>query len=195
MKWDVKVLVIFMLTILAYGFSYKITDGSFALPLEYIDFSIAGLSLVFILKTRFSQYTFITLFFGLSFTYLLFGVNQMKGDEPTIFMVVRDFTILLFAVFLLIRVFRGKDKSFRGFYLFFGLVVVAQIVLNGLNFTISSYHISDLVKSIIVFVLSLLIIRINEEGDKMQLGIRRMFMLLSLYTFRNILWLMVQNEW
>lgn len=193
MKWDVKLFIIFILTVLLYGGSYVFTHGSFAFPLEYVDVGIALVSLVFLLKTPFSQYSIIKILFGVSFTYLLFGVKQMTDGNPTIFMLLRDFTILLFAIFLFIRVFRGKDKQFRGLFLFFGLIVLLQMVFNGINFTQEKYYIADLIKSLIVFILSVIVVRQTEEGDDVKLGIKRMFILIGLYTFRNILSLLVEN--
>lgn len=193
MKWDVKLFIIFILTVFLYGGSYVFTHGSFAFPLEYVDVGIALVSLVFLLKTPFSQYSIIKILFGASFTYLLFGVKQMTDGNPTIFMLLRDFTILLFAIFLFIRVFRGKDKQFRGLFLFFGLIVLLQMVFNGINFTQEKYYIADLIKSLIVFILSVIVVRQTEEGDDVKLGIKRMFILIGLYTFRNILSLLVEN--
>ena len=77
--------------------------------------------------------------------------------------------------------------------MFFGLIVLIQMVFNGVNFTIEKFYIADLIKSLIVFILSLIIIRQTEEGDDVKLGIKRMFILIGLYTFRNMLSLLVEN--
>lgn len=194
MKWDIKVFVVFILTILAFGGSYMFSHGSFAFPLEYVDLAIGALALTFVFTTTFSQYSLLLFLFGGSLTYMLFGVYEREiTDFPTVFEVTRNITILAFAVFLLIRVFRGKDKPFRGLFLFFGLMVLMQMIFNGIDFSSVDQFIVDLTKVIIGFVLTLLVFREHQVGSDLKLGVKRMFIVLGLYLFRCILFLLVDS--
>jgi hypothetical protein len=125
--------------------------------------------------------------FGFSFTYLLFGVTEMVDNNPTIFMIVRDITIFLFAVFLLIRVFRNKNLPFRGTFLFFGLLVLGQLIFSGINFTLANEPIADLIKSGLGLILCLLVFRQVAQGNEIKLGVKRMFILVGMYCFRLVL--------
>jgi hypothetical protein len=194
MKWDIKILVVFVLTILVYGGSYLFSVGKFAFPLHYVDLSIAVISLFFVLKTPFSQYSALMIPFGFSFTYLLFGIDKMTGGDPTLFMLVRDITIFLFAIFLLVRVFRKKDYVFRGIFLFFGLLVLGQLIFNGINFTIVSMPFTDLIKSIIGLVLCLLVFGKHAQGNEVKQGIKLMFVLIAMYCVRNIAWIVTVSD-
>lgn len=193
MKWDIKVFVVYILTILVFGGSYMVTDNSFALlPLHYIDLPIAILAFVFVFTTPFSQYTPLLFLFGGSLTYMLFGIYEREVAEfPTVFEVVRNLTILSFAIFLLVRVFRGKDKNFRGLFLFFGLMVLMQIMFNGIDFSSVSQFIIDLIKVTLGFALTLLVFREIQLGNELNLAIKRMFILVGLYLFRCLLFLLV----
>ncbi len=193
MKWDVKLFMIFVLTILAVGLSFFFTHGKFMFPLEYMDLGTAAIAMIFVFATPFSQYSPIKFLFGLSLTYMLFGVLQMTNG-PTYFMLARNFTVLLFAIFLLVRVFRDKNKDFRGLFLFFGLLVLMQMLFNGINFSVANTPLADLIKSILGFILVLLVLKQAGEGQKIKIGVKRMFILIGLYTFRNMVSLISEGD-
>lgn len=186
MKWDSKVFIIFILIVLIIGGSYFLSSGIFFFPIEIIDLAISGVALTFLFTTPFSLYSAIIALFGFSLTYLLFGVKQMIEGDPTFFMLIRDFTILIFSILLFVRVLTGRDKKFRGLFLFFALIVLMQLIFNGVNFSVEKLLLADLIKSLLVFVCSVLIVN-QSGGGELKLSIRRVFILLGLYSFRNVL--------
>lgn len=194
MKWDIKILVIFFLTILVYGLSYFFSVGKFAFPLHYVDLSIAAISLFFVFKTPLSLYSLLILIFGFSFTYLLFGVYSMDGNNPTIFMTIRNITTLLFAILITIRAIKNTEPSYRGIYLFLGLLVLGQLLFNGLNFTLVNTPFADLIKSIIGLVICLIVFGKHGQGKGIHHGVKLMFVLIAMFTFRNIVWILSASD-
>ena len=116
MKWDIKVFIIFILTVLGFGGSFILTHGKFAFPLNYVDLGIGVLSIFFLFTTPVSQYSPLLAAFGGSLIYLLFGYEGYADTIPGEFRLVRNFTVLAFAIFLIIRVFRKKNTDYRGVF-------------------------------------------------------------------------------
>ena len=195
MKWDIKVFIIFILTVLGFGGSFILTHGKFAFPLNYVDLGIGLLSIFFLFTTPVSQYSPLLAAFGGSLIYLLFGYEGYADTIPGEFRLVRNYAILAFAIFLLIRVFRKKDTDYRGIFLFFGLLVLMQMIFNGINFSKDTIDIIDFIKLIIAFILCLIVFKGTRDGKELHLGIKRFFIVLALYLFRCIFFILDKNDW
>lgn len=193
LKNEIKIVVVFVLTILVYGASYLFTEGKFAFPLHYFDLSLSLLSLYFILKAPFSQFTLIVLTFGFSFSYLFFGINGVDFEQGSLFMFTRGISIFVFSLLLMLTLAKKQNTSYRTVFILFFLLVIGQSVL---NVFLLEQHYSlwvDLLKNALFFVVSIKVLTIQPK-ELVNKGVLFMFTLLGLYYFRNIMWVLVDND-
>ena len=133
--------------------------------------------------------------FGASLVYLLFGYEGKAHQIPEIFRFIRNIAVLIFAVFLIIRVARGKNRDFRGAFLFFGLLVLMQMIFNGINFSVKTVDVIDFIKLIVAFVLCVIVFKGTRDGKSLHPGIKRFFIVFALYLFRSVFFLLDENDW
>lgn len=194
MKNEIKILVVFILTILVYGISYLFTEGKFAFPLHYVDLSLSLLSLYFVLKVPFSQFTLIVIAFGFSFSYLFFGINGVDFEQGSLFMTTRGMSIFVFSMLLMLTLAKKQNTSYRTFFRLFFLLVIGQSVINVLLLELHYLLWIDLLKNALFFIVSTKILTIKAKEQELNKGIIVMFTLLALYYFRNIMWVLVDND-
>lgn len=194
MKNEIKILVVFVLTILVYGISYLFTEGKFAFPLHYVDLSLSLPSLYFVLKAPFSQFTLIVIAFGFSFSYLFFGINGVDFEQGSLFMTTRGMSIFVFSILLMLTLAKKQNTSYRTFFRLFFLLVIGQSVINVLLLEQHYFLWIDLLKNALFFIVSTKILTIKPKEQGLNKGIIVMFTLLALYYFRNIMWVLVDND-
>ena len=178
MKNDIKVFLLFTLTILIFGGGYYFGNfGKFIFPVDYSFLVLGAISLFFFFTTKFSKFSVFLLPLGLSFSYFLF-----PKEYSDIFIGTSFFSILAFTLILLSSIYRKKDNKFKYYLLSFVLVSFLSVGLLGLEINYLPVIFYGLKYFIII-----LIFRKDQELRTLDKGLKRVFIVLGLYYFINVL--------
>jgi len=175
LKLDIKIFTLFIITVLIYGGGYYFGNlGKFIFPVNYSHFVIGIISLYFFFTTKFSQFSILLLPFGLSLVYVLFPIGYQD--------VICGITSIVFTLFIFGFALRNKQSKF---YVYFLIYVLVSFLAIGFIGMFGSYWDINYLKFIygIKFIIFSLILRKEKELETLDIGIKRMILVLGMYYF------------
>jgi len=192
MKSDNKVFISYILIILVYGASYFLTAGSFAFSPAFSDFGLGLISIGLFFNKKISKYSFLLISLAFSLFYLIADTQGFILLDRGGFNLLKNITLILFSLFLMWDLNKGRYRTLRLFLWCLAIVLVGFFIA---RFTIQDFAFDkefSFYKNAIAFLLISVILTLNSAKSTLSVGLKRIIIAIGLSFFIEIVTYLVQ---
>ena len=192
MKSDNKVFISYILIILVYGASYFLTAGSFAFSPAFSDFGLGLISIGLFFNKKISKYSFLLISLAFSLFYLIADTQGFILLDRGGFNMLKNITLILFSLFLMWDLNKGRYRTLRLFLWCLAIVLVGFFIARFTNQDFAFDKEFSFYKNAIAFLLISVILTLNSAKSTLSVGLKRIIIAIGLSFFIEIVTYLVQ---
>ena len=192
MKSDNKVFISYILIILVYGASYFLTAGSFAFSPAFSDFGLGLISIGLFFNKKISKYSFLLISLAFSLFYLIADTQGFILLDRGGFNLLKNITLILFSLFLMWDLNKGRYRTLRLFLWCLAIVLVGFFIARFTNQDFAFDKEFSFYKNAIAFLLISVILTLNSAKSTLSVGLKRIIIAIGLSFFIEIVTYLVQ---
>jgi len=192
MKSDNKVFISYILIILVYGASYFLTAGSFAFSPAFSDFGLGLISIGLFFNKKISKYSFLLISLAFSLFYLIADTQGFILLDRGGFNMLKNITLILFSLFLMWDLNKGRYRTLRLFLWCLAIVLVGFFIARFTNQDFAFDKEFSFYKNAIAFLLISVMLTLNSAKSTLSVGLKRIIIAIGLSFFIEIVTYLVQ---
>jgi hypothetical protein len=192
MKSDNKVFISYILIILVYGASYFLTAGSFAFSPAFSDFGLGLISIGLFFNKKISKYSFLLISLAFSLFYLIADTQGFILLDRGGFNMLKNITLILFSLFLMWDLNKGRYRTLRLFLWCLAIVLVGFFIARFTNQDFAFDKEFSFYKNAIAFLLICVMLTLNSAKSTLSVGLKRIIIAIGLSFFIEIVTYLVQ---